>query len=145
MLVTDDCSWNPQPTAMPEARIASSIPPIMRNATRIPAVYNRPFKCVSLGSVPAISRTLIALRLNIGKTQGIKLRRRPPINAAKIAPNRVWGLVIENRDAKPSEVFCSYCNRYETTIVFCQREFDRYVLSVVIGIRQDSTCFVNTF
>ena len=75
---TGDWNWNPQPTAVPAARSASSAPPRPANATSTPAVYAAPCQRASPSRAPARPTAFIA---STGKTQGIRLRISPPRKA----------------------------------------------------------------
>ena len=74
---------------------------ISKNATRMPTVYMRPLARASERSAVDMLTKLMAFMLSTGKTHGIALRIKPPMNAATIAARKDCGLLMEKPPASP--------------------------------------------
>ena len=79
---TGCCNWNAQPTCSPAERSNRIAAPNPAQAITTPAVYARASRRAPRSSPPALA-SASALRLRIGKTQGMTFSNRPPANAAR--------------------------------------------------------------
>ena len=75
-----DCSWKPQPSSSPAARSKASAAPSATNVSTTPAA-NAPASCRSVGRVSLCVAKPSTFNVSTGKTQGIRLRMRPPTSA----------------------------------------------------------------
>ena len=81
--MTGDCSWKPQPIDEPASLKASRNPSRIRKESITPAANRKECESLAFNGLEAQPKSENTFSAITGKTQGIRLRRMPPINASR--------------------------------------------------------------